>query len=625
MFKKRKGKKKKNLRQETEVIDENADNDNQEEDAGKDSLGDYKAKILKKKQRRKPKDNDHPTSISKKSISTSLPIQTEEKTSSIRTKKDRLSEYGHLGLGIEQKSVPVSSNSETNDKDKIELNEEQFREVDSDEDALRRWEDAKISKVLKGSISTVRKPVLSSARGGKVQKPEDILESLTKRLTTMETTFALNERELSRLKTEQLEKEREKVELEKQILAAQVDYQNTQSFQTYVLALNSFIQTKGEKIEEIEESTIAGIAQMLKDIRKERLQRVADVLTRRGDMLLSRGDRGLFPVNEFVGNVTANETPGVDEFGRVIKYGVEANLDARLTTYESSLQQLTTSKFEGIDSTKASLNYAKIRGIHPRMYERVKESVLRDVEDTFNDVNEEFSSLPVVLKTFYKWKRGRSSDKQTFFSEFLPDLLTPYVRADVLKWITLQVGNIHLDIENGAIFPSCIHGIEEEVVKADLIRKVYLPTFNSIVSRVYDPLFVQQTQSVLSFLDWLIATSEASSIEILTGNNGTNSDSINMSKTLQALLETLRKAEAELILPCFRKCEDSVIKTLQVHQLEYVQMLIYSLEIIHRKIVSVITRVSEQNQLVATFKAFNDDVLAISMQLADKVSQYLRH
>mmetsp|Transcript_16461 Transcript_16461/g.19981 ORF Transcript_16461/g.19981 Transcript_16461/m.19981 type:complete len:110 (+) Transcript_16461:91-420(+) len=103
MFKKRKGKKKKNLRQETEVIDENADNDNQEEDAGKDSLGDYKAKILKKKQRRKPKDNDHPTSISKKSISTSLPIQTEEKTSSIRTKKDRLSEYGHLGLGIEQK------------------------------------------------------------------------------------------------------------------------------------------------------------------------------------------------------------------------------------------------------------------------------------------------------------------------------------------------------------------------------------------------------------------------------------------------------------------------------------------------------------------------------------------
>ena len=60
--------------------------------------------------------------------------------------------------------------------------------------------------------------------------------------------------------------------------------------------------------------------------------------------------------------------------------------------------------------------------------------------EVFKDVVEDFWKLSLIKQRFHEWKFGfPESYKQAYVPLFLPNLLAPFVRLQLLQWNPLQV------------------------------------------------------------------------------------------------------------------------------------------------------------------------------------------
>lgn len=155
--------------------------------------------------------------------------------------------------------------------------------------------------------------------------------------------------------------------------------------------------------------------------------------------------------------------------------------------------------------------------------------IKRDAEHLFDDVVEEYCSIPAILQRFREWReRAVRSYGQAYIPMCLPQLLAPLIRLQMLTWNPLeancpffdeygwfgclldyfadlqQVEDLETDAsEEGdaqrKVLLTLSTSPEHELTVIPLvIEKVLLPRLTEIVSASWDPMSWSQTQRLVS-------------------------------------------------------------------------------------------------------------------------------
>ncbi|KAM7536402.1 hypothetical protein Aperf_G00000081741 [Anoplocephala perfoliata] len=159
------------------------------------------------------------------------------------------------------------------------------------------------------------------------------------------------------------------------------------------------------------------------------------------------------------------------------------------------------------------------------------EDIKKDAEHLFDDVVEEYCTIPSILQHFSEWRnRFASSYAQAYIPMCLPQLLAPLIRLQMLSWNPLEadcpffdqynwfmslldyfadlrrVEDLEADdSEEGDVQRKVLYSLatspdHELTVIPLVIEKVLLPRLTEIVSASWDPLSWSQTQRLVNVL-----------------------------------------------------------------------------------------------------------------------------
>ncbi|TDG39651.1 hypothetical protein AWZ03_013924 [Drosophila navojoa] len=174
--------------------------------------------------------------------------------------------------------------------------------------------------------------------------------------------------------------------------------------------------------------------------------------------------------------------------------------------------------------------------------------------EVFEDVNDDFCKVDLILMKFYAWRKtDMSSYQDAFVSLCLPKLLAPLVRHELLLWSPLL--EEYTDIETMHWYQACmLYACQSdetvEQLKQDpdlnlvpsLIEKIVLPKVNSLVAECWDPLSTTQTLRLVGF------------INRLTREFPLSSSSKQLKKLFESIMERMRFAlENDVFIPIFPK------------------------------------------------------------------------
>ncbi|XP_067636201.1 PAX3- and PAX7-binding protein 1 isoform X2 [Eurosta solidaginis] len=143
------------------------------------------------------------------------------------------------------------------------------------------------------------------------------------------------------------------------------------------------------------------------------------------------------------------------------------------------------------------------------------EQLQKESEQIFNDVNDDFYKVELILLKFYAWRKtDMESYKDAFVSLCLPKLLGPLVRLELLAWSPLL--DEYKDVEKMNWYLACmLFGWSEDETEASLkldpdfnlvptiIEKILLPKLTDIVNQCWDPLSTTQTLRLIGFINRL--------------------------------------------------------------------------------------------------------------------------
>lgn len=78
--------------------------------------------------------------------------------------------------------------------------------------------------------------------------------------------------------------------------------------------------------------------------------------------------------------------------------------------------------------------------VYVRIHSFCTEKLQSVADEVFEDVVDEFSTLPTIRQHFERWKAGYAdSYSQAFMSLCLPKVIAPFARLQMLMWSPLQV------------------------------------------------------------------------------------------------------------------------------------------------------------------------------------------
>ncbi|XP_017466846.1 PREDICTED: PAX3- and PAX7-binding protein 1 isoform X1 [Rhagoletis zephyria] len=143
------------------------------------------------------------------------------------------------------------------------------------------------------------------------------------------------------------------------------------------------------------------------------------------------------------------------------------------------------------------------------------EQIHKEAEAIFNDVNDDFYKVELILMKFYAWRKtDMNSYKDAFVSLCLPKILGPLVRFEMLSWSPLL--EEYKDIEKMHWYSACmLYAWSEDETETSLrldvdvslvptiIEKIILPKVTDIVNQCWDPLSTTQTLRLIGFINRL--------------------------------------------------------------------------------------------------------------------------
>ncbi|KAK4605826.1 hypothetical protein RGQ29_000205 [Quercus rubra] len=220
-----------------------------------------------------------------------------------------------------------------------------------------------------------------------------------------------------------------------------------------------------------------------------------------------------------------NQSVKLDEFGRDMNRKKHMDMtkraDRRKARFDSkriSLMELDSSnqRIEGELSSDESDSELQL-------FEHRQKSLIQIAEEIFSDAAEEYSQLSVVKEKFEKWKRDYSASyHDAYMALSVPEIFSPYVRLELLKWDPLHEDVDFFDMKwhsllfnygvpnDGSDFGS--DDADANLVP-ELVEKVALPILHHEIAHCWDMLSTQETKNAVNAINlvtnYVPASSEA--------------------------------------------------------------------------------------------------------------------
>lgn len=175
---------------------------------------------------------------------------------------------------------------------------------------------------------------------------------------------------------------------------------------------------------------------------------------------------------------------------------------------EKRMDSAESAHYEGMSSDDEMLTSDSLR------FEAEKAKILTEVDSLFEDVINDFTSIPEIRSRFEQWKFGfNETYKEAYLGLCLPKLFTPFIKLQLLNWNPLELEGT-ADFEEMEWFLSlAAYGDlggepdpEDEDVKLlpNIIEKVLIPKITVLMRDVWDPLSTKQTKLATFLLQRLI-------------------------------------------------------------------------------------------------------------------------
>ncbi|KAI6676995.1 hypothetical protein NL676_037791 [Syzygium grande] len=353
--------------------------------------------------------------------------------------------------------------------------------------------------------------------------------------------------------------------LEKSLSAAGEKYIFMQKLRDYISVLCKFLQDKAPYIEELEEQMQKLNEERATTILERRLADNDDEMVemdvavnaalqvfRNGDSsaatiaaATSAGQAAVAAMRE-----QKNVPVKLDEFGR------DMNLQKRMdVTRRADARQRRKTRFDSKRSSSMELDspHQKIEGesstdesdSESRAYKSNRDLLLQTADQIFDDTAEEYAQLSEVKQRFEKWKRDYSSSYcDAYMSLSVPNIFSPYVRLELLKWDPLHEDSDFFEMKwHSLLFDYGLPQDGSDFAPDDadsnlvpgLVEKVALPILHHEIAHSWDMLSTRETKYAVA------ATT------LVTNYVPASSDAL--AELLVAVRTRLADAVAKLIVP----------------------------------------------------------------------------
>ncbi|OWM75803.1 hypothetical protein CDL15_Pgr009447 [Punica granatum] len=331
--------------------------------------------------------------------------------------------------------------------------------------------------------------------------------------------------------------------LEKSLEAAGEKYIFMQKLRDYISVICKFLQDKAPYIEELEEQ--------MQKLNEERASTVVERRAANNDdemteievavnaamAVFRKGDSSAATVAAATASAQAaiaamkeqtNLPVKLDEFGR------DKNLQKRMDiNRRAEARQRRKARFEAKRHSSMDIDgtHQKIEGesstdesdSESKAYQSNRELLLQTADQIFDDTADEYAQLSEVKERFEKWKRDYSSSyRDAYMSLSIPNIFSPYVRLELLKWDPLHEDSDFFDMKWHSLlfnYGLPVDGSDFTPEDADanlvpgLVEKVALPILHHKIAHCWDMLSLQETRNAVSattlVINYVSTSSEA--------------------------------------------------------------------------------------------------------------------
>ncbi|KAK2971528.1 hypothetical protein RJ640_017897 [Escallonia rubra] len=203
----------------------------------------------------------------------------------------------------------------------------------------------------------------------------------------------------------------------------------------------------------------------------------------------------------------------LDEFGRDVNRQQRMDMTRRAEARQrrkarsdsrrmSSMQtDGTQQRIEGESSTDESDSESTA-------YKSNRDRLLQFAEKSFSDAADEYSQLSMVKEKLERWKKDYfSSYNDAYMSLSVPEIFSPYVRLELLKWDPLHEDSDFINMKwHSLLFTYGLPEDESTISQEDadanlvpaLVEKVAIPILHHEIAHCWDTLSTRQTKFAVS-------------------------------------------------------------------------------------------------------------------------------
>jgi GC-rich sequence DNA-binding factor len=215
-----------------------------------------------------------------------------------------------------------------------------------------------------------------------------------------------------------------------------------------------------------------------------------------------------------VGVAKQNTSVELDEFGRDKNQLKEEARKRRMANCAGRKRRRKEKKDKSLGTSPEGLSTddEEIESDLQRMALEIG-NIKKEVDELFDDVVEDFCSLPVIMKHFEEWKFSRD---KTYTEAFIPlsaqKVFVPFVRREMVFWNPLESQCKEIEdyewfrtlLFYGHVWESTpLESDEDNLLLPNLVESVILTKMTGLVEKVWDPLSSAQTKRLVSCIEGL--------------------------------------------------------------------------------------------------------------------------
>uniref|UniRef100_A0A1D1YLK2 GC-rich sequence DNA-binding factor 1 n=1 Tax=Anthurium amnicola TaxID=1678845 RepID=A0A1D1YLK2_9ARAE len=328
--------------------------------------------------------------------------------------------------------------------------------------------------------------------------------------------------------------------LEKSLSAADNKFIFIQKLRNFVSIMCSFLQDKAPYIEELEEQMQELHERRALAVTERRAADNADemaeveaavnaavaVLSKGSSTTLVSAAATAAQVAAAAAKESLNLPVQLDEFGRDLNR--QKRLDVERRT-EARKHRKSRSESKRMSSIANGGAYSHVEGESSTdesdsgfgAYESSRNEYLQTAEGVFSDAADEFSKLSVVKERLEEWKKLYSSSyRDAFMSLSIPQIFSPYVRMELLKWDPLYRRSDFYNMKwHDQLFTYGLQENEENFDPDDpdaslipeLVEQVALPMLYHEIKYCWDILSTRMTENAVFATNLVISYLQPSS------------------------------------------------------------------------------------------------------------------